>query len=52
MTDTYQANVMCTNCRKANTIDIPKGEEIEQFIDEAECPNCGCSTLYKRDPQP
>ena len=40
-TGTYEIRVRCTNCRREEYIDIPRGETVES----QSCPTCGCKTL-------
>lgn len=45
--DHYEAETSCSNCQHAGTVYIPKGV----LISGAECPNCGCRTLERLNPQ-
>jgi len=43
---TYEVKAMCNNCRGIDTVKIPKGRTIKDYLkDYAKCPTCGCKTL-------
>lgn len=50
----YSMQVACTNCGKGNAYEteeyeifIPKGIEVDTFLEKTPCENCGCFTLAK-----
>ena len=47
MTETYEVNIKCKNCRDVEEIEIPKGTTIEGFgkKEKPTCENCGCETI-------
>jgi transcription elongation factor Elf1 len=45
--ETYKQKALCGNCGVESDIEIPKGVEIDRFINTAVCPNCGCD--YRKE---
>lgn len=54
--ETYKLEVICTNCGREQTIEIPKGEEFHDSVFRASkfglgelvyCINCKCATLKR-----
>lgn len=50
----YKMQVACSNCGKGNAYDteeyeifIPKGIQVDDFLERTPCENCGCHTLAK-----
>ena len=50
----YKMQVACSNCGKGNAYDteeydifIPKGIQVDDFLEKTPCENCGCHTLAK-----
>lgn len=43
----YRVRVKCSNCNEIQELSIPKGEQVQNFIDSerALCCICGCNTL-------
>ena len=48
----YKMQVACSNCGKGNAYDteeyeifIPKGIQVDDFLEKTPCENCGCHTL-------
>ena len=43
----YATNIHCLNCSECDTIYIPYGETIKNYLDNKECPHCKCKgVLY------
>jgi hypothetical protein len=43
MQETYDILVNCTNCSTQNSVQIPKGTTVHDFLAAgADCSNCGC----------
>jgi len=42
MSETYFEKRKCENCGKENTLNIPKGTTIKDFLKNVKCFNCGC----------
>lgn len=41
--NTYNISVTCSNCSSQNTLEIPKGTTVQEYLAAgALCTNCGC----------
>lgn len=39
----YLEDLICWNCGKRDSVEIPKGKTIEDYCDETKCSKCGCN---------
>lgn len=49
MPEYYTMRVFCKNCETYSNIEIEKGIEKEEIIDDAECSHCGVEGYLKFD---
>lgn len=52
--ETYTEDLKCGNCDAEETVEIPKGTRVSDFLGHGypkfgghACPNCGCTTMHK-----
>lgn len=52
VTEYYSKKVGCNNCRTANTVRIPMGTTIYEYLkwNIVICYNCGCSVMCRTGP--
>lgn len=50
MVENYQIEIHCSNCKKKNWLDIPKGTTIEDFAKEnlSKCSRCDCPIIKEK----
>lgn len=49
----YKIKVSCTNCGEDNeSLGIPKGITVLDYLKGTECEYCGCKTLKEEIPKP
>ncbi len=46
MTETYKAELMCSNCNNSESVNVPKGTTKRGFAEENHCSECGCKKLF------
>jgi len=41
----YEVDLDCSNCGNSNSVEIPMGVLVSEFIKKAKCETCGCISL-------